>query len=176
MYCSWDLSNLLTLLVKKMVQSRFARIWHLQFSKEQQQLRSKPAPCQDQQSVSSSLEHLLNTLSFFFLNFIYKLATAGSDYVERTVALTFTPTSSPRQCVDVSILDNLIFEGEESFSAQLVPDDETTVIMAPSNVAVTITDEDCTHNFTIIILHYSDHAYIFLPQLSWLLSRSQSIQ
>ena len=152
MYCSWDLSNLLTLLVKKMVQSRFARTWHLQFSKEQQQLRSKPAPCQDPQSVSSSLEHLLNALSFFFINFIhllYKLAIAGSDYVERTVVLTFAPTSSPRQCVDVSILDNLIFEGEESFSAQLVPNDATTVIMAPRTVAVTITDEDRKHNFTI---------------------------
>ena len=65
----------------------------------------------------------------------------GDDYEETTQELTFTPTSPSPLCVDVIIEPNDILEGIETFSAQLTPTDEITVINNP-NTAVTIMDDD----------------------------------
>ena len=100
--------------------------------------------CQNLQSVSSLLDYPHDELKLhspFNHN-----TTAGSDYVETTVLLTFAPLSSPQQCADVTILDNTIFEGEEMFSAQLLPTDGTTIVLDPGTATVTITDEDSMCN------------------------------
>ena len=49
---------------------------------------------------------------------------AGEDYIALvSVALTFTSTSSQRQCVNVGIIDDLLIEPTEDF---LVRIDQTT--------------------------------------------------
>ena len=55
--------------------------------------------------------------------------------------LTFEPLTSSQQCINVTIIPNNILEGEESFSVQLIPTNEETVIMVPSST-VSIMDQD----------------------------------
>ena len=70
------------------------------------------------------------------------LTLAGNDYEETTATLTFGPSFPTRQCANVTILQNAILEGEESFSVQLTAVGSDTVILAPATATVFITDQD----------------------------------
>lgn len=69
------------------------------------------------------------------------LSTAGSDYTALvSQVLTFTLTSSQRQCVEIEILDNQLIEPAEYF---LVSIDQSTPQGIVSNQAnVTILDSN----------------------------------
>ena len=78
---------------------------------------------------------LQNTMSFSFY-------AAGSDYAALVNAeVTFTSSSSQRQCILIAISDDLVVEPMEEFLVQLVQptpqgtlSDQATVIITDGNI------------------------------------------
>ena len=72
----------------------------------------------------------------------------GADYISVTTALTFS-TQQPRQCINVTIIDDIEVETIEDFFANLtlVPTSVTTIepnriTVAPAQATVSIKDDD----------------------------------
>ena len=68
------------------------------------------------------------------------LLTSPADYVTVTMNLTFTNGSTTPQSVPVTILDDSIVEGSESFSLTLTTT-ETNVTVNPASATVNIQDD-----------------------------------
>ena len=68
------------------------------------------------------------------------LLTSPADYVAITMTLTFTNGSTTPQSVPVTILDDSIVEGSESFSLTLTTT-ETNVTVNPASATVNIQDD-----------------------------------
>ena len=67
------------------------------------------------------------------------LLTSPADYVAITMTLTFTNGSTTPQSVPVTILDDSIVEGSESFSLTLTTTD--SVMVDPASATVNIQDD-----------------------------------
>ena len=72
----------------------------------------------------------------------------GADYISVTTTLTFS-TQQPRQCINVTIIDDVQVETTENFFANLtfVPMSVTTIdpnqiTIAPVQATVSIMDDD----------------------------------
>ena len=72
----------------------------------------------------------------------------GADYISVTTTLTFS-TQQPRQCINVTIIDDIEVETIEDFFANLtlVPTSVTTIdpnriTVAPAQATVSIMDDD----------------------------------
>jgi len=68
------------------------------------------------------------------------VSSGVADYGSINVTLTFDE-SSTRACSDISIVDDSIYEGTESFGVRIVSTD-VEVILEPHTGSVTITDND----------------------------------
>ena len=69
---------------------------------------------------------------------------AGSDYIEVSMTLTFPAGSTDGdmiQCIDVSIEDDTVLEGEETFTVTLTTP-ETYMMLGNDQTEVTISDND----------------------------------
>ena len=70
---------------------------------------------------------------------LYQLMAAGSDYIAVVnEVLTFTSTSSQRQCVDVGIVNDLLVEPVEQFTVLI----NQTGTQQVDQAVVSITDND----------------------------------
>jgi uncharacterized repeat protein (TIGR01451 family) len=74
-------------------------------------------------------------------------AIAGSDYTATSGTLTFTPTDT-EETFTVTILDDDIYEGDETFTITLSNPSNAT-LGTPSSAVVTITDDDTTSDLSI---------------------------
>ena len=74
------------------------------------------------------------------------LSVAGSDYVAGPLQATF-PTSSMEgttSCVHVSILQDMVLEGDHSFGVEVTSATPSVVMVGtPSEETITILDDDC---------------------------------
>ena len=69
------------------------------------------------------------------------MAVSPSDYTLDTTALTFPAESTDMQCANITITDDDVFEGDETFT--LTIDVTTAGVMATMTMTtVTITDND----------------------------------
>jgi uncharacterized delta-60 repeat protein len=68
-------------------------------------------------------------------------AQPGNDFVGQTGTLTFTEGQT-NQNIIITILDDVAVEGDENFSIRLFNPGSGTVISGPTNVLVTIVDEE----------------------------------
>ena len=71
--------------------------------------------------------------------------SGGVDYTSITVTLIFDG-SNTRQCNEVAITDDNIYEDDETFSVTLTTGDED-VTLEPDNGIVTITDDDGSFHY-----------------------------
>ena len=70
---------------------------------------------------------------------------AGVDYSSILGAiLRFSETSPNRQCVDITIREDNVFEDPEIFTVTLVDSPSEGIILSPDNATINITDETCT--------------------------------
>ena len=68
--------------------------------------------------------------------------TGGSDYQAVTRTLTFQPNED-QMCFDVTILDDELDEGTESFSAEIISIPSSGVVIGdPESSIISITDDD----------------------------------
>ena len=66
---------------------------------------------------------------------------SASDYALMTTALTFPAESTDMQCADITITDDDVFEGDETFTVTI--DVTTPGVMQGNNMTtVTIVDND----------------------------------
>ena len=89
---------------------------------------------------------------------IYKIiSVAGSDYVGGPLQATF-PTSSMEgatSCVNISILQDLVLEGDQSFGVEVTSATPSVVMVGmPSEETVTILDDEsmCTEGHILSML------------------------
>ena len=78
-------------------------------------------------------------------------ATAGVDYESVVRDLQFSPGNF-LQTVDITLRDDLIIEGTETFQVRIDSDDAQVRIVEPQTITVTILDTDGTYmicRFTI---------------------------
>lgn len=86
------------------------------------------------------------------------------DYVDTTATLTLPTGSGPGtcDCVPIPIIDDFIFEDEETFSVVIQSIDSQNVpsqlTISPSTALVTITDNESEN---IILLYYSIILYYY---------------
>ena len=68
-------------------------------------------------------------------------SVSPSDYTLDTTALTFPAESTDMQCADITITDDALFEGDETFTVTI---DVTTLDVTEGNTmtTVTITEND----------------------------------
>ena len=67
-----------------------------------------------------------------------------ADYTDVDQLLTFSPGSATTECVDVTILNDDIFEGPETFEF-VIPNsqsDSAVFVVSPDSATVTITDPE----------------------------------
>ena len=70
---------------------------------------------------------------------------AGVDYSSILGAiLRFSETSPNRQCVDITIREDDVFEDPEIFTVTLVDSPSEGIILSPDIATINITDETCT--------------------------------
>ena len=86
---------------------------------------------------------------------IYKiLSVAGSDYVAGPLQATF-PTNSiegESSCVDIDILQDMVLEGDHSFSVVVTSATPSVVMVGiPSEETVTILDDESTYVHRLIL-------------------------
>ena len=87
-------------------------------------------------AFNAFLSLLFMSIVLYSLDFI---CVADLDYEDVDISLTFGQGSSNRQCFNIVILDDTIFEGEENFILAL-DSDNTTV--ATTNTTVFIREDD----------------------------------
>ena len=63
------------------------------------------------------------------------------DYTSITERITFSPTSAPIVCINVSIANDVISEGPQQFGAVLTTTD-SSVALNPELATIEINDED----------------------------------
>ena len=68
-------------------------------------------------------------------------AVSPSDYTLDTTTLTFPAESTDMQCADITITDDDVFEGDETFTVTITVD-TAGVIATMTMTTVTITDND----------------------------------
>ena len=85
-------------------------------------------------------------------------ATAGSDYTATSSTLTFTPTDT-EQTFTVPILDDAIYEGDETFTVTL-SNPSNAILGTPSVAEVTITDDDLTADLSITKVDTPDPVFV----------------
>ena len=64
---------------------------------------------------------------FIFIELYFSLAVAPADFVVPPNSITFTPGDN-EICQDISILDDTLYEEDESFSALLITGDSSADI------------------------------------------------
>ena len=74
---------------------------------------------------------------------------AGSDYEEVDIRLNFGQGSGNRQCFNIVILDDMVFEGEENFTLILVP--VNPPVIRTINVTVFIQDNEGKSRLQILL-------------------------
>ena len=79
-------------------------------------------------------------------------ATAGVDYESVVQDLQFSPGNF-LQSVDITLRDDLIIEGTETFQVRIDSDDAQVRIVEPQTITVTILDTDGTY-IIIMSIHY----------------------
>ncbi len=77
--------------------------------------------------------------------------TAPADYTAVTVPLVFDSTTS-RVCVNISTLDDSIYEDSEVFDVN-VDTGDPNVIVAPDTGEITIRDVDGINNYIMLYDH-----------------------
>lgn len=70
-------------------------------------------------------------------------ATGGTDYQSQAQQLRFSPGESLRS-LNISILDDVVIEGKETFHVRIDSNDSQVRILEPQNITVTIIDDDGT--------------------------------
>lgn len=76
-------------------------------------------------------------------------ALAGQDYVSTQTVLEFTPGGDPNQGVDIIIINNEIYEGDEQFTVKILNPSDPNVTISIASVPVVIMDTDDRPFFTI---------------------------
>ena len=77
------------------------------------------------------------------LNTVDDTAQGGADYVPLATSLCFDTESPARQCVNVTLLDDNLFEGGESFILMLSSAISSNLVDITSNVTtVSVIDND----------------------------------
>lgn len=80
-------------------------------------------------------------LSVHYSNYYYLLSIAATeDFIPISEILTFKLVTSNTQCVNISILNDLIIESDEEFFLQTI--DTNLTETTPQTVAITIIDDD----------------------------------
>ena len=79
------------------------------------------------------------------------LCVADLDYEDVDISLTFDHGSSNRQCFNIVILDDTIFEGKENFMLALDSDNTTVTTI---NATVFIREDDGMLFLRIHFQHY----------------------
>ena len=69
------------------------------------------------------------------------MAVSPSDYTLDTTVLTFPAESTDMQCADITITDDDVFEGDETFTVTIIVD-TAGVMTTMTMTTVTITDND----------------------------------
>ena len=87
---------------------------------------------------SQLLVRIIISQNATFSQFVY---TDTIDYLNDTINLTFmSGPPGQRQCIEISIIDDLILENEETFTVSLTADPGINI--SPAIATVTITDDD----------------------------------
>jgi Calx-beta domain/IPT/TIG domain len=82
-------------------------------------------------------------------------ATAGSDYTTTSGTLTFGDGETSKT-INVPILQDTVFEGNETFSVVLSAPGGGALLASPSTIPVTILDDDIPSHLTISDAHVSE--------------------
>ena len=84
-----------------------------------------------------------------FKLFTFDYILAPGDYTAATVVLTFTPMES-RVCYNVSIGNDVVYEGPEDFEVGLRSND-SLINLSPDRALITIVDDDGNNLFLVTI-------------------------
>ena len=92
--------------------------------------------------------HLVGAADFDInaqLQTIQSSAIAGLDFTSVTGSLVFPAHSTDSQCLDISIVDDIILEHEEEFLVELSTTEANSLVIAADNntLTVIIIDNDC---------------------------------
>ena len=68
-------------------------------------------------------------------------STEGNDYIPVSENLTFDPQGSLQECLDISLVNDTVYEEDEMYSVFLV-NNNPNVVIRPASATVTIIDED----------------------------------
>ena len=88
-------------------------------------------------SLNTSVSHVNYRLTTVQIS-----ATGGSDYQDYQ-QIRFSPGESLRT-LNISILDDVVIDGKETFLVRIDSDDSQVRILEPRNITVTIIDNDGT--------------------------------
>ena len=117
------------------------------------------ASCTDPPVLASIIKNLVVTKYVYSLmiysSIIHKiLSVAGSDYVAGSLQATF-PTNSiegESSCVDIDILQDMVLEGDHSFSVVVTSATPSVVMVGmPSEETVTILDDESMYVRRLIL-------------------------
>ena len=89
-------------------------------------------------SLNISVSHVNYRLTIIQIS-----ATGGTDYQVEAQQVRFSPGESLRT-LNISVLDDVVIEGKETFLVRIDSDDSQVRILEPQNITVTIIDNDGT--------------------------------
>ena len=124
-------------------------------------INNKTSQCSGQLRYSC---HSLDTVMIFFSfsSSSYNILTilAPGDYTAVTVVLTFTSMES-RVCYNVSIGNDIVYEGLEDFEVELRSNDNL-INLSPDTALITIVDDDGNNLLlvTIFIIMHTNLRYV----------------
>ena len=86
----------------------------------------------------------------------------GSDYVGISSTGVFLSGSTRKDviCINISIIDDQIYDDEQTFILLLTTED-SQVILGPPSALITIIDQDDGTNFRVVLILYEIFATIF---------------
>ena len=106
--------------------------------------------CYGQLSFSfPMLDTVVIKFCLIFMLFTFYCILAPGDYTAVTVVLTFTPMES-RVCYNVSIGNDVVYEGPEDFEVELRSNDNL-INLSPDAAQITIVDDDGNNFFLVAI-------------------------
>ena len=78
--------------------------------------------------------------------------TAPDDFLSTNTQLFFQPDGVHVQCMNITIIGDIILENNESFLANLTTDDPS-IILSPNMAALAILNDDSKHVQGTCVLH-----------------------